>query len=93
MSLTKTLKIATRKLSFTKIDKSGTAKKESVEGWEYEPPKKGKNYDIFLGDGKVLRTSPVKDVTENFHSLIVRTENSVYQVKYLKGDDDMFSLL
>ncbi len=93
MNSTKTLKIATRKLSFTKIEKSGTAKEKSVMGWEYEPPKKGKNYDIFLGHGKVLRTSPVKDVTENFHSLIVRTANSVYQVKYIKSDDDMFSFL
>jgi hypothetical protein len=93
MNSSKTLKIATRRLSFTKIDKSGSAKKKSLTGWEYEPPKKGKNYDIFLANGKVLRTSPVEDVTENFHSLIVRTANSVYQVKYLKADDETLASL
>ncbi len=89
MNTTKTLKIASRKLSFTKIDKGGNVKNECSVGWEYEPPRKGKNYSIFLGEGRVLRTSPVKDVTENFHSIIVRTKNSIYQLKYLGGVDEI----
>ncbi len=89
MKSEKTLKIATRKLSFTKIDKVGADKKECLIGWEYEPPQEGKSYNIFLGNKKVLRTSPVREVTENVHSIIVKTTNSMYRLKYLNEGDEL----
>ena len=72
-----------RKLSCKKIKREGMGKKEELIGWEHEAPQRGKSYIIYLENGKMLKTSPVEDVIENFHAIIVKTTNSIYQVKYL----------
>ncbi len=91
MNLTKTYKIRmsdyekkTRKLSCEKFNREGKDINGEFIGWEYEPPQKEKHYTIYLGNGKMLKTSPVKDVIENFHAILVKTTNSIYQVKYLQ---------
>ena len=83
MSKTKTYEIPIRKLSFTKINDTAKNKREGLIGWEYEAPQKGSRYKIYLGNGNILKTSPVKAVSKNFDHMMVKTENSIYKIKYL----------
>lgn len=82
--LTKTHEILTQKISLTRIQALGKANGRVVMGWEYAPPKKGEGYTIYLGSGKILKTSPVEDIKENFHALMIRTANSIYRIEYVR---------
>jgi hypothetical protein len=85
LSLVKTHEILVKKISLTRIDSIDKEQKGAVIGWEYGPPRRGERYSVYLGDGKVLRTSPVEDVKETHCALLIKTMNSVYRVEYLKG--------
>jgi len=83
-NMSKTVEILTRRISLSRIDSVGKDPKGAVVGWEHAPPQKGERYTVYLGKGRVLRTSPVEDVRENLETLLVRTANSIYRVEYLK---------
>lgn len=85
MSLVKTHEILVKKISLTRIESIDKEQKGAVIGWEYGPPRKGERYSVYLGEGKVLRTSPVEDVKETHYALLVKTRNSVYRVEYMKA--------
>lgn len=82
----KTIEILTRRISLTRIESVGQDSRGAVVGWEYSPPRTGDRYAVYLGKGRVLRTSVVEDIRENMDSLLIKTANSIYKVKYLKKD-------
>lgn len=81
----RTCEILTRRISLTRVESVGQDPKGVVVGWEYAPPRKGERYAVYLGKGRVLRTSVVEDVRENMGSLLIKTANSIYKVQYLSG--------
>jgi hypothetical protein len=81
----RTCEILTRRISLTRVESVGQDPKGVVVGWEYSPPRKGERYAVYLGKGRVLRTSVVEDVRENMGSLLIKTANSIYKVQYLNG--------
>jgi hypothetical protein len=83
--MTTTGEVLTRKISLTKVDSVGKEQRGAVVGWEHGVPKKGERYSVFLGKGRVLRTSPVEDVRTSADAVLIKTANSIYRVQYLKG--------
>jgi hypothetical protein len=53
---------------------------EDVEGVIMTEPHVGDPLQLFLDDGKLMRTSPVKRVSRNGAELVVDTLNSRYRV-------------
>ncbi len=84
MNMVKTCEVLTKKISLSRIDSVGKDAKGAVVGWEYAPPEKGERYTVYLGKGRVLRTSPVEDIRRNLAALLIKTANSVYRVEYIK---------
>lgn len=78
-----TCEILTNRISLSKVEAVGHDPKGVVIGWEYAPPKRGERYVVYLGKGKVLRTSVVEDIKENMDSLLIKTANSIYKIQYL----------
>lgn len=76
--------ILKRQVSLTKIGGKGTQLGETWIGWENSPPKENEPYRVHLGEGKVLRTSPVQLITETEDEFCIMTENSLYEVKILE---------
>jgi hypothetical protein len=83
-NLTKTYEILTQKIALTRIESLGKEEKGSVIGWEYAPPKKGERYSVYLGERKVLRTSPVEEIKHTINAVMIKTANSIYKIQYLK---------
>jgi hypothetical protein len=82
--LTKTYEGVTRKISLTRIETLGKDHKGVVIGWEYAAPAKGERYTIYLGKGKILRTSTVEEVKEMPRGIMIKTMNSIYRIEYLE---------
>jgi hypothetical protein len=85
MNHTKTCEVLNRRISLTRVESVGQEPKGAVVGWEYSPPAKGERYAVYLGRGRVLRTSVVEEVRQNMGSLLIKTANSIYKVQYLSG--------
>lgn len=81
--LTGTHESLNQRVALTKIFGSAIEESRTIIGWEYAPPKRGERYSIYLGKGKYLRSSTVEDITSNPHSLMIKTANSLYEIKYL----------
>lgn len=82
--LRKTYEILTKKVMLVKINSKGEKEKNSaVVGWEFTPPEVGERYVIYLGKGRVLKTTPVMDVKETHYALMIKTSNSIYRIEYL----------
>jgi hypothetical protein len=72
------------KVSVRKVAQLGEkVKSDSLRGWELSAPEKGQPYLIYLKDGAVFRTSPVKEIEKIEKGFVVRTENSIYEVRYI----------
>jgi hypothetical protein len=72
------------KVSVRKVAQLGEkVKPDSLTGWEYAPPEKGQPYLVYLKDGAVFRTSQVKEVERIEKGFVLRTENSIYEVRYI----------
>jgi hypothetical protein len=83
MKNTHTKEFQARKISFSKAEHAGASEQDSVMAWEYAPPTIGERYLIYLGKGRLLRTSPVKNIRESHGILWIETANSTYRVKYV----------
>jgi hypothetical protein len=82
--LTKTHESRARQISIARVETVTTgSKKGSLIGWEFDAPKRGSPYKVYLHEGMLLRTSPIQDFRETDKGLIIKTQNSVYQVEYL----------
>ncbi len=79
-----TSEILSQKISLTKIDSVGRDARGAVVGWESAPPREGERYTVYLGNGRLLRTSTVEDVRDTLGAFLVKTANSIYRVEYLK---------
>lgn len=82
--LTATEEVHYRKISLKRLKSFKIEEKGGVIGWEAAPPKVGERYAVYLGEGNVLRTSPVEEVKKTSHILMVKTMNSIYRVEYLE---------
>lgn len=72
-----------RKISFSRAEHEGEAEPDSVVAWEYSPPVLGERYLVYLGKGRLLRTSPIRSIRESHGILWIETANSTYRVKYM----------
>lgn len=79
----RTREIEARRISLCRLEGEGTREQDSLLGWEYSPPTPGERYLVYLGKGRLLRTSPVKSVSESQGAIMIHTLHSVYRVKYL----------
>lgn len=83
MKTTRTKEFQARKISFSRAEHPGESEQDSVVAWEYSPPILGERYLVYLGKGRLLRTSPVKRIQESHGILWIETANSTYRVKYM----------
>ena len=83
MDLSDTEEVLTQKVALINPYGSGKNRKDIVTGWECTPPQKNERYTIYLGKGKVFRTSPVQYIAKTKHALFIRTLNSLYQIEYI----------
>lgn len=79
----RTREIQARRISLCRFEGKGASGQDSVLGWEYSPPTPGERYLVYLGKGRLLRTSPVKSIRESEGTVLIHTLHSVYRVKYL----------
>jgi hypothetical protein len=79
----RTKEIVSRKISLSRVENEAAEPKGSLVGWEYSTPKQGERYTVYLGKGRILRTSPVKEIRESDSVIWVTTSNSLYRVEYL----------
>jgi len=79
----KTCEILSKRIALSKIERIGDDPRGTVVGWESAPPVKGERYAVYLGKGRVLRTSVVEEVRETPESVLIKTANSIYKVQYL----------
>ena len=84
MNLSLTSEIGVNEVSLVKIAENGIVSKEKVAGLEWGPPTLGLPYVIYLGKGKYLTTSAVKELKEIHNALMFKTVNSVYRIEYMK---------
>jgi len=82
--LVNTEEISYRKISLKRIKNFKIEERGGVIGWEATPPQTGERYAVYLGEGNVLKTSPVAEVKPNGNVLMVKTMNSIYRVEYLE---------
>ncbi len=83
MKNSRTREFQARKISFSRAESPTEADQESVMAWEYSPPVLGERYLVYLGKGRLLRTSPVKKIRESHGFLWIETTHSTYRVKYM----------
>jgi hypothetical protein len=81
--LTSTQETLTQRVALTRIYGQGSELIKTIIGWEYAAPKPGERYTIYLGKGKYLRTSPVQQVINSPNTLMIKTANSLYELKYV----------
>jgi len=82
MDMTVTSEIGARKVSLVKVGEDGRVCKERVVGLEWYTPTPGSAYVLYLGKGRFMKTSPVKELKETHNALMFRTANSVYRIEY-----------
>ncbi len=87
----KTSEILSKRIALSKIEKIGDDPRGTVVGWECAPPVKGERYAVYLGKGRVLRTSVVEEVRETPESVLIKTANSVYKIQYLPSSQNRTS--
>jgi hypothetical protein len=80
----RTRELRPRKISLAKVEETSADRRGHIVGWEYNPPRRGERYTVNLGQGRVLRTSPVQEVSASDKMLLVKTVNSTYCVAYLE---------
>jgi hypothetical protein len=77
-----------RKISFRRVAELGEkVKTESSIGWECLTPRKGLPYQIQLQNGAIFRTSPIREMEKTEIGVVIRTANSIYEVRYLQEED------
>ena len=77
-----------RKVSFRRVAELGEkVKAEDSIGWECVAPEKGLPYELQLQHGAVFRTSPIKEIEKTETGVVIRTANSIYEVRYLHEKD------
>jgi hypothetical protein len=82
--LINTEEVTYRKISLRRHKENQLDERGGVLGWEAAPPQVGERYAVYLGEGNVLKTSPVEEVERRDNVLMVRTMNSIYRVEYLE---------
>lgn len=82
MDVNVTSEIDARKVCLVKVGEDGRVCRERVEGIEWYAPTAGSAYVLYLGKGRFLKTSPVKELKETHNALMFRTANSVYRIEY-----------
>ncbi len=82
MDMNQTAEIHARRVTLVKIGENGSACKEKVAGVEWGVPTSGSAYMLYLGNGKFLKTSPIKELKEIHNAVMFRTVNSVYRIEY-----------
>ena len=82
MDLYVTGEINARRASLVKVAENGKVSKEKVSGLEWGPPTLGSSYVLYVGQGKFLKTTPVKELKEIHNALMFRTKNSLYRIEY-----------
>jgi hypothetical protein len=83
-----TQEVPLRRLSFRKVGELGRKVKGGGSlGWEYEAPEVGRPYKVYLEDGALFRTSTVREIERTEMGAVLRTENSLYEVRYLGRED------
>ena len=90
----RTQEMPLRKVSLRKVaELDEKVKAGSLIGWECATPEKGQPYMVHLQDGAVFRTSPVQEIEETEMGVVIRTENSIYEARYLRKEhsDEDFS--
>jgi len=86
MDASLTSEIRVKKVSLVKVAENGTVSKEKVSGLEWGPPTLGLPYVVYVGKGKYLKTSAIKDVKEIHNALMFKTVNSIYRIEYMKKE-------
>ncbi len=77
-----------REVSYRRVAELGEkVKAEDSIGWECVAPKKGLPYELQLQQGAIFRTSPIKEIEKTETGVVIRTANSIYEVRYLQGED------
>ena len=89
MNFSVTSELRVNKVSLVKVVENGSVSKEKIAGLEWGPPALGMPYVVYLGKGKYLKTSPVKEVKEIHNALMFKTANSVYRIEYMKKPAEM----
>ncbi len=84
MELSVTSEIGANRVSLVKVLERGSVSKEKVAGLEWGPPSLGAPYVVYLGKGKYLKTSPIRELKEIHNALMFRTANSVYRIEYVE---------
>ncbi len=82
MDLYTTGEISAKKASLVKVAENGRISKEKVSGLEWGPPSLGSPYVLYVGKGKFLKTTPVKELKEIHNALMFRTKNTLYRIEY-----------
>jgi hypothetical protein len=83
MSFTRTYDLRTQKVALKKLSRNGNGKIINITGFECAPPVRGESYSIYVGKEKTFKTSPVKDIKETYYAVLIKTDNAVYQIKYM----------
>ncbi len=86
MKFSLTSEIGVNTVSVAKIAQNGIVNEEKVAGLEWGPPTLGLPYVIYLGKGKYMKTSPVKELKEIHNALMFKTSNSVYRIEYMEKE-------
>jgi hypothetical protein len=79
-----TEELGAKRVSLVKVFENGSVSKEKSAGLEWGPPALGMPYVIYLGKGRYLKTSPVRELKEIHNALMFKTANSVYRIEYVK---------
>ncbi len=82
MDISLTSEISVKKVSLVKVAENGTVSKEKIAGIEWGPPTLGSPYVLYVGKGKYLKTTPIKQLKEIHNALMFKTANSVYRIEY-----------
>jgi hypothetical protein len=84
MNLAKTDEIFSNKVSVVELNGRRRKTIGRITGLEYAPPRRGVPYSIYnMGSKRVFQTSPVKDIRETYTTTLIKTVNTIYQIKYL----------
>jgi hypothetical protein len=85
MDLSRTSELRVKKVCLVKVSEKGELTKERVMGLEWGVPTRGASYVVYLGEGRFLKTTPIKEIKEIHNAVMFKTVNSVYRIEYGKG--------
>jgi hypothetical protein len=84
----RTKEIRARRISLARLEGGPDKLSDPIGGWEYSPPEVGERYLVYLGKGRLLRTSPVQRIRESGGFTWIETLNSVYRIQYLAPTEE-----